>query len=105
MAATSFSHTSFIRRVQVCRGSKKAVPHSSEFLGRSLKKSDSNNGSPTPKICKIVAEVDEKKQTSKDRWKGLAFDASDDQQDIVAPFASTESFCLEEEAAEEVQAD
>ncbi|XP_074357828.1 ribulose bisphosphate carboxylase/oxygenase activase, chloroplastic-like isoform X8 [Apium graveolens] len=32
---------------------------------------------------KIVAEVDEEKQSSMDRWKGLAFDISDDQQDIT----------------------
>ncbi|XP_074367904.1 uncharacterized protein LOC141708273 isoform X2 [Apium graveolens] len=31
----------------------------------------------------IVAEVDEEKQSSMDRWKGLAFDISDDQQDIT----------------------
>ncbi|XP_074357825.1 ribulose bisphosphate carboxylase/oxygenase activase, chloroplastic-like isoform X6 [Apium graveolens] len=29
------------------------------------------------------AEVDEEKQSSMDRWKGLAFDISDDQQDIT----------------------
>lgn len=59
------------------------MPHSSEFYGRILKISDSSNGGTTPKIFKIVAEVDEEKQTSKDRWRGLAFDASDDQQDIT----------------------
>ncbi|KAL2502944.1 Ribulose bisphosphate carboxylase/oxygenase activase [Forsythia ovata] len=32
---------------------------------------------------KVVAEVDEKKQTEKDRWKGLVTDESDDQQDIT----------------------
>ncbi|KAL2481575.1 Ribulose bisphosphate carboxylase/oxygenase activase [Abeliophyllum distichum] len=32
---------------------------------------------------KVVAEVDEKKQTDKDRWKGLVTDESDDQQDIT----------------------
>lgn len=32
---------------------------------------------------KAVAEVDEKKQTDKDRWKGLVNDVSDDQQDIT----------------------
>jgi hypothetical protein len=28
-------------------------------------------------------EVDEEKQTEQDRWKGLAYDISDDQQDIT----------------------
>lgn len=28
-------------------------------------------------------EYDEEKQTSKDRWAGLAYDVSDDQQDIT----------------------
>lgn len=34
---------------------------------------------------KVVAEIDAdpKKQTDKDRWKGLAYDISDDQQDIT----------------------
>lgn len=32
---------------------------------------------------KIVAEQDEEKQTEKDKWRGLAFDTSDDQQDIT----------------------
>ncbi|XP_070665856.1 ribulose bisphosphate carboxylase/oxygenase activase, chloroplastic-like isoform X7 [Malus domestica] len=32
---------------------------------------------------KVSAEYDESKQTSKDRWGGLAFDTSDDQQDIT----------------------
>ncbi|KAK4480976.1 hypothetical protein RD792_011840 [Penstemon davidsonii] len=31
----------------------------------------------------VVAEVDEKKQTENDRWKGLVTDISDDQQDIT----------------------
>lgn len=32
---------------------------------------------------KVVAEVDGEKQTNKDKWKGLAYDTSDDQQDIT----------------------
>lgn len=31
----------------------------------------------------MVAEIDENEQTEKDRWKGLAYDVSDDQQDIT----------------------
>ncbi|KAA8534184.1 hypothetical protein F0562_031623 [Nyssa sinensis] len=61
-----------------------AVP-SSAFLGSSLKKV--NSRLPNPKVSsgsfKVVAEVDEEKQTNKDRWKGLAYDISDDQQDIT----------------------
>ncbi|RWR95393.1 ribulose bisphosphate carboxylase/oxygenase activase, chloroplastic [Cinnamomum micranthum f. kanehirae] len=65
-------------------GSGASVP-SSAFLGATLKKVNSRlvhprvpNGS-----FKVVAEVDEKKQTTKDKWRGLAFDTSDDQQDIT----------------------
>lgn len=32
---------------------------------------------------RVIAEIDEMKQSEKDRWKGLAFDISDDQQDIT----------------------
>jgi hypothetical protein len=32
---------------------------------------------------KLAAEYDKEKQSSKDKWKGLAFDTSDDQQDIT----------------------
>ncbi|KAL2248821.1 UNVERIFIED_CONTAM: Ribulose bisphosphate carboxylase/oxygenase activase 1, chloroplastic [Sesamum indicum] len=60
-----------------------AVP-SSSFLGMSLKKV---NSSYVPKVSsgnfKVVAEVNEKKQTDQDRWKGLVEDISDDQQDIA----------------------
>ncbi|KAE8039110.1 hypothetical protein FH972_011552 [Carpinus fangiana] len=58
---------------------------SSAFLGSSLKKVSSRF--TYPKIAsgnlKVVAEIDEGKQTAKDKWKGLAFDTSDDQQDIT----------------------
>lgn len=57
---------------------------SSAFFGASLQKA---NSSYTPKVSsgnlRVVAEVDEKKQTTGDRWKGLIEDASDDQQDIT----------------------
>ncbi|KAH6777665.1 rubisco activase [Perilla frutescens var. frutescens] len=57
---------------------------SSAFFGASLK---TVNPSYTPKVSsgslKVVAEVDEKKQTDGDRWKGLVEDVSDDQQDIT----------------------
>lgn len=61
-----------------------AVPTSS-FLGTSLKKVVKSGS--LPKVSsggfKVVAEVDEKKQTDGDRWKGLIEDVSDDQQDIT----------------------
>lgn len=61
-----------------------AVPTSS-FMGISLKKV---NSSYIPKVSSgnfkvVAAEIDETKQTEKDRWKGLVSDASDDQQDIT----------------------
>ncbi|KDO69145.1 hypothetical protein CISIN_1g012383mg [Citrus sinensis] len=65
-------------------GAATSVP-SSSFFGTSLKKVSSRI--PPSKVpsasFKITAEVDENKQTKKDRWKGLAYDESDDQQDIT----------------------
>lgn len=65
-------------------GSGGLVP-SSAFLGSSLKKVSSRF--TYPKVVsgkfKVVAEISEEKQTDKDKWKGLAFDTSDDQQDIT----------------------
>ncbi|KAI3423681.1 uncharacterized protein J3R85_010892 [Psidium guajava] len=61
-----------------------SVP-SSAFLGSSLK--NVNSRFTSPKVSsgsfKVVAEVEEDKQTNKDKWRGLAFDTSDDQQDIT----------------------
>ncbi|PSS34953.1 Ribulose bisphosphate carboxylase/oxygenase [Actinidia chinensis var. chinensis] len=56
------------------------------FFGKRLKKVSSKvNARPRASSgqFKVVAEVDEKKQTDKDRWKGLVYDTSDDQQDIT----------------------
>ena len=65
-------------------GSGASVP-SSAFLGASLK--EVNPCLVHPRVpngsFKVVAEVDKKKQTTKDKWRGLAFDTSDDQQDIT----------------------
>ncbi|PON75605.1 ATPase, AAA-type, core [Parasponia andersonii] len=62
-----------------------SVP-SSAFFGGSLKKLV-NQKATYPRVTsgnfKVVAEIDEGTQTEKDKWKGLAFDASDDQQDIT----------------------
>lgn len=61
-----------------------SVP-SSAFLGSSLKTVSSSFTNPkvSSGSFKVVAELDDEKQTKKDKWKGLAFDTSDDQQDIV----------------------
>ncbi|CAI8600892.1 unnamed protein product [Vicia faba] len=69
-------------------GSSNGVPMtSSSFFGSSLKKvssviSSQKNLSGSFKVSAQV-EYDEEKQTSKDRWAGLAYDVSDDQQDIT----------------------
>ncbi|KAH0720862.1 hypothetical protein KY290_005880 [Solanum tuberosum] len=61
---------------------------STVFFGRTLKKVNAK-GTSSPKDSKrsfrIVGaqEIDEKKQTDQDRWKGLVTDMSDDQQDIT----------------------
>ncbi|BAT81202.1 ribulose bisphosphate carboxylase/oxygenase activase, chloroplastic-like [Vigna umbellata] len=68
-------------------GAGASVP-SSAFFGSSLKKVTVSRV-PQTKISsgsfKIVAakEIDENQQTNKDRWRGLAYDISDDQQDIT----------------------
>lgn len=60
---------------------------SSSFFGPSLKKVSSLISSQKSLYgnFKVSAQVeyDEEKQTSKDRWAGLAYDVSDDQQDIT----------------------
>ena len=66
-------------------GAVASVP-SSSFFGSSLKKVTSRvpNTKVSSRSFKIVAaEIDESKQTDKDRWRGLAYDTSDDQQDIT----------------------
>lgn len=63
-----------------------SVP-SSAFMGNSLKKVMSsrfvNSKVSSSGSFKVTAEYDEEKQTKKDKWRGLAFDTSDDQQDIT----------------------
>ncbi|KAB2010971.1 hypothetical protein ES319_D10G281800v1 [Gossypium barbadense] len=68
-------------------GAGASVP-SSAFMGNSLKKVSArfnNNGKAPAGSFKIVAakEIDEDTETDQDRWKGLAYDISDDQQDIT----------------------
>ncbi|KAJ6838032.1 ribulose bisphosphate carboxylase/oxygenase activase 2, chloroplastic-like isoform X1 [Iris pallida] len=59
---------------------------SSAFFGGSLKKANpgvSHGRISTGSFKVMAADLDETKQTDKDRWSGLAFDISDDQQDIA----------------------
>ena len=68
-------------------GAGASVP-SSAFLGCNLKKVTSRfqNAKVSNGSFKIVAaekEIEETEQTEKDKWKGLAYDISDDQQDIT----------------------
>lgn len=63
-----------------------ALVPSSTFMGSSLKKVKSRFTSPkvsTGNFKIVASDIDEKKQTDKDRWKGLVTDISDDQQDIT----------------------
>ncbi|KHN20913.1 Ribulose bisphosphate carboxylase/oxygenase activase 1, chloroplastic [Glycine soja] len=89
--AASVSTIGAVNRAPLSLNSSEAgdsVP-SSAFFGTSLKKVTASRV-PNVKISsgsfKIVAaekEIDEQQQTNKDRWKGLAYDISDDQQDIT----------------------
>ncbi|GAB4831831.1 hypothetical protein Ancab_005845 [Ancistrocladus abbreviatus] len=65
-------------------GAGASVP-SSAFLGSTLKKVSARftNLKYSSSTLKVISEYDEEKQTSKDKWGGLAFDTSDDQQDIT----------------------
>ncbi|CAL0308937.1 unnamed protein product [Lupinus luteus] len=67
-------------------GAGAAVP-SSSFFGSNLKRITSRlpNTKGSSGNFKVVAveEIDPKKQTDQDRWRGLAYDVSDDQQDIT----------------------
>lgn len=69
-------------------GSSSGAPvTSSAFFGTSLKRFNSvvSNQRSFSGNLKVAAQIeyDEEKQTSKDRWGGLAHDISDDQQDIT----------------------
>ncbi|PRQ59246.1 Ribulose bisphosphate carboxylase/oxygenase activase [Rosa chinensis] len=86
--ATAVSTIGAVNRVPLSLNgsSGSASVPSSSFMGSSLKKVNSRfpNSKVSSGSFKIVAEtVDEDKQTEKDKWKGLAFDTSDDQQDIT----------------------
>ncbi|KAJ7964549.1 Ribulose bisphosphate carboxylase/oxygenase activase [Quillaja saponaria] len=85
--AASLSTVGAVNRTLLSLNGSVAGPPvpSSTFLGSSLKKVSSrvNNTQVSSGSFKVVAEIDEKKQTDKDKWRGLAFDTSDDQQDIT----------------------
>ncbi|KAI7983729.1 hypothetical protein LOK49_LG15G01342 [Camellia lanceoleosa] len=85
--ASTVTTVGAVNRTPLCLNSSSSggsVP-SSTFLGSSLKKVNSKftKSKTESKNFKIVAEIDEKKQTDKDKWRGLAYDVSDDQQDIT----------------------
>jgi hypothetical protein len=69
-----------------------STPTRSSFLGKKLNKPQvsaavtyhGKSSSSNSRFKAMAAkEVDETKQTDEDRWKGLAYDISDDQQDIT----------------------
>lgn len=67
----------YVIQLSLNRSSSGVSGPTSSFLGsRSKKVYQSKN-------FRVKAEIDEKKQTDKDKWKGLAYDISDDQQDIT----------------------
>ncbi|XP_039129852.1 LOW QUALITY PROTEIN: ribulose bisphosphate carboxylase/oxygenase activase, chloroplastic-like [Dioscorea cayenensis subsp. rotundata] len=86
--ATPISNIGVVNRIPLSLygSSMGASLTSSSFIGRRLRKvkSASYNGKLSTGNFKVVAaDLDESKQTSKDRWGGLAYDTSDDQQDIT----------------------
>ncbi|KAJ4835284.1 AFG3 protein [Turnera subulata] len=85
--AASVSTVGVVNRAPLnFNGAGRSVP-SSTFYGTSLKKqlnvSKISDKRALSGKLRVAAEYDEQKQTSKDRWGGLAFDTSDDQQDIT----------------------
>ncbi|ONK62115.1 uncharacterized protein A4U43_C07F510 [Asparagus officinalis] len=86
--ATAVSTVGSVNRVLLSLhgSSSGASAPSSAFLGNSLKKGSSGVSHGRVSTCTfkvMAADLDESKQTSKDRWRGLAYDMSDDQQDIT----------------------
>ncbi|KAL8171569.1 hypothetical protein V2J09_023373 [Rumex salicifolius] len=79
--AASISTIGAVNRAPV-RLNAPSAPPATAFLGSSLKKLNSRLPSVQKSgSLKIVAEADEEK--NKDKWSGLAYDISDDQQDIT----------------------
>ncbi|KAK1299207.1 hypothetical protein QJS10_CPB14g01626 [Acorus calamus] len=90
--ATAVSTVGAVNRVPLSLNGSISGPSvpSSAFLGGALKKptvSGLSHGrmssSSTGSFKVYAADLDEAKQTEKDRWQGLAYDVSDDQQDIT----------------------
>lgn len=78
-------HRPIINTMQLNNSNYGGLVPNSAFLGSRLKKVNSRFTTSNMGIgnFKTVAEYDEEKQTEKDKWRGLAFDTSDDQQDIT----------------------
>ncbi|KAI4368864.1 hypothetical protein MLD38_017372 [Melastoma candidum] len=83
--ATTFSAVGTVNSLSVNNSSNGSSVPSSAFFGGSLKKVNSRFTFPRAASgsFRVAAEIDEGKQTDKDRWRGLAYDVSDDQQDIT----------------------
>lgn len=81
----SFNKRFYLVQLKVNGSSTGTSVPSSAFLGKSLKKVSSRVSQQRTfsKKFKVLSEYDEEKQTDKDRWGGLAYDTSDDQQDIT----------------------
>ncbi|KAI4385563.1 hypothetical protein MLD38_003576 [Melastoma candidum] len=83
--ATTFSPVGTVNSLSMKKMSSSGSVLNSAFFGSSVKKVGSRFVYPrvSSGSFRVAAEVDEEKQTSKDRWRGLAYDTSDDQQDIT----------------------
>ncbi|CAN4107188.1 unnamed protein product [Withania somnifera] len=86
--ATSVSTIGTVNKLSLNNSVAGTSVPTTAFFGKTLKKVSNKVSSPkvSNKSFRIVAqekEIDEKKQTDGDRWKGLIMDASDDQQDIA----------------------
>ncbi|CAJ2640847.1 unnamed protein product [Trifolium pratense] len=87
--AASVSTVGAVKTPMSLNGSVVSGPSvsNSAFFGTSLKKITSRipNSKVSSGSFKVYAakEIDESKQTDGDRWRGLAYDTSDDQQDIT----------------------
>ncbi|KAL9249612.1 Ribulose bisphosphate carboxylase/oxygenase activase 2, chloroplastic-like protein [Drosera capensis] len=84
--AAAVSTVGAVNRVPLSlNGSGASVSPSASFLGSCRKRVNSRySKSKVPStILRVVSEYDEQKQTKKDKWAGLAYDISDDQQDIT----------------------
>ncbi|XP_057789020.1 ribulose bisphosphate carboxylase/oxygenase activase 2, chloroplastic [Salvia miltiorrhiza] len=82
--AAAVSTVGAVNRAPVKLNGGSAAP-STAFFGGALKKANPSHApkASSRKLRVVAQDVDEKKQTSGDRWKGLVEDVSDDQQDIT----------------------